>query len=146
MAPVDYVLTKDIHIQTLTLAPVLTQMQRAKLRILMLDTGRNEAYAANPSQDTGDAVVEKSPPLGTFISFSTALGREADDGIGQTSPYAEAVAKAIKRPGLDIFQVFNEVGIEVNRATNGNQQPWISSSPIDGDFYFAGPPATAAPK
>jgi hypothetical protein len=37
---------------------------------------------------------------------------------------------------LDIFQTFNEVGLEVKRSTGGAQQPWLSSSPIEGVFYF----------
>jgi hypothetical protein len=31
----------------------------------------------------------------------------------------------------------------VKRATGGAQEPWVSSSPIDGSFYFAGAPASA---
>jgi hypothetical protein len=42
----------------------------------------------------------------------------------------------IRKPGLDIFQTFNEVGLEVKRSTGGAQQPWLSSSPIEGVFYF----------
>ena len=38
--------------------------------------------------------------------------------------------------GLDVFQTFNEVGLAVKRSTSGHQQPWLSSSPIDGNFYF----------
>jgi hypothetical protein len=36
----------------------------------------------------------------------------------------------------------------VKRLTGGVQQPWVSSSPVDGEFYFAGlppAPATAVP-
>jgi hypothetical protein len=52
------------------------------------------------------------------------------------SPYTEALAHAVREPGLDIFGVFNEVGLIVKEKTEGAQQPWISSSPIEGDFYF----------
>jgi hypothetical protein len=50
----------------------------------------------------------------------------------------------MRRPGLDIFQTFNEVGLTVKRATRGSQQPWVSSSPIDGAFYFAPPQSTGS--
>jgi hypothetical protein len=49
----------------------------------------------------------------------------------------------VRKPGLDIFQTFNEVGLAVKRST-GSQQPWVSSSPIDGSFYFIAPPPAAA--
>ena len=48
----------------------------------------------------------------------------------------KALAQMIRKPGLDIFQTFNEVGLEVKRSTGGAQQPWLSSSPIEGVFYF----------
>jgi len=41
-----------------------------------------------------------------------------------------------EQPGLDIFQTFNQVGLAVKKATGGAQQPWLSSSPIEGVFYF----------
>jgi len=34
--------------------------------------------------------------------------------------------------------LFNRVGVVVKKATGGSQQPWISISPIEGEFYFAG--------
>ena len=40
------------------------------------------------------------------------------------------------------FQTFDEIGLAVKRSTGGEQQPWVSSSPIDGSFYFAGAPAS----
>ena len=52
----------------------------------------------------------------------------------------------MRRPGLDVFRTFNEVGLAVARATGGQQQPWLSLSPIKGDFYFSGPPASATDK
>jgi hypothetical protein len=53
------------------------------------------------------------------------------------------LAATIRQAGLDIFQTFNQVGLAVKRQTGGSQQPWVSSSPIDGSFYFAAPAATA---
>jgi uncharacterized caspase-like protein len=74
--------------------------------------------------------------LGTLISFATQPGNVAQDGSDGHSPYTRALAEIIKSPGLDIFQTFNRVGLEVKRATGGSQQPWLSSSPIEGVFYF----------
>ena len=88
-------------------------------------------------------------PEGTLISFATQPGNVAVDGTGADGPYATALADAIRQPGLDIFHLFNQVGLKVKRDTQGSQQPWVSSSPIDGDFYFArseaAPDVMAAP-
>ncbi|MBA1814564.1 caspase family protein, partial [Escherichia coli] len=62
------------------------------------------------------------------------------------SPYTKALAATIRLAGLDIFQTFNQVGLAVKRETGGSQQPWVSSSPIDGTFYFVPPAAPAGPK
>jgi hypothetical protein len=50
-------------------------------------------------------------PTVTLISYVTQPGKVAlDDGH---SPYARALATTMKRPGLDLFQTFNEVGLTV---------------------------------
>src|SRR5882672_2200788 len=80
-------------------------------------------------------------PEGTLISYATQPGNVAQDGTDGDSPYTKALVQTIRRAGLDIFQTFNEVGLAVKRSTRGQQQPWVSSSPIDGNFYFVSPAA-----
>ena len=84
-------------------------------------------------------------PEGTLISYATQPGSVAQDGTDGHSPYTRALASTVRQAGLDIFQTFNQVGLTVKRATNGAQQPWVSSSPIDGTFYFVPPAAVVAP-
>src|SRR5262249_17747777 len=89
-------------------------------------------------------------PEGTLISYATQPGNVAQDGADGHSPYTRALATTMRRPGLDLFQTFNEGGLAGKRTTGGSQQPWVSSSPIDGDFYFSGkqgsaPSANTAP-
>jgi hypothetical protein len=84
-------------------------------------------------------------PEGTLISYATQPGSVAQDGADGHSPYTRALATTIRQAGLDIFQTFNQVGLAVKRATSGSQQPWVSSSPIDGTFYFVPPQISASP-
>ena len=49
----------------------------------------------------------------------------------------------MQHPGFGLFRTFNEVGLAVEKATQGRQLPWLSSSPISGNFYFAGKAASA---
>ena len=82
---------------------------------------------------------------GTLISYATQPGNVALDGSEGNSPYTKALAATMRSPGLDIFQTFNAVGLQVKRAPGGSQQPWVASSPIDGSFYFVeGTPEIAA--
>jgi uncharacterized caspase-like protein len=75
-------------------------------------------------------------PEGSLISFAAQPGALALDGRDGNSPYTKALAEVIRTPGLGIFDVFNQVGLKVKKATGGEQQPWLSSSPIEGAFYF----------
>jgi hypothetical protein len=84
-------------------------------------------------------------PEGTLISFATQPGTVALDGKDGNSPYTKALVQAIRKPGLDIFRTFNEIGLSVATVTGGAQRPWVSLSPIKGDFYFAGRAIDVAP-
>jgi TPR repeat protein len=86
-------------------------------------------------------------PPGTLISFATQPRSVSLDGDDGHSPYTRALAAAMQHPGHGLFKTFNEVGLAVEKATNSTQLPWVSMSPIAGNFYFAGrqqtPPAAS---
>jgi formylglycine-generating enzyme required for sulfatase activity len=160
LIPVDANPTKeaDVDFQMLDTNLVLRQMEGAgtRLNIVILDACRNNPFggrglAVGRAQD-GDntrmraatgGLAQMQAPEGTLISFATQPGNVAQDGADGNSPYARALADTIRKPGIGIFDAFNQVGLLVKRATGGAQQPWVSSSPIDGTFYFA-PSAGAA--
>ena len=80
---------------------------------------------------------------GTLISFATQPRSVSLDGDDGHSPYTRALAATMIHPGYGLFKTFNEVGLAVEKATKGTQLPWVSSSPILGNFYFAGKPLAA---
>jgi formylglycine-generating enzyme required for sulfatase activity len=135
----------DVDIEMLDTNVVLRQMESAgtKLNLVILDACRNNPFGGRGLRSTGSGLAQMQAPQGTLISFATQPGAVALDGSGRNSPYTQALAAAIRKPGVDIFRTFNEVGLAVSTATNGQQQPWVSLSPIKGDFYFAGAPAPA---
>jgi formylglycine-generating enzyme required for sulfatase activity/uncharacterized caspase-like protein len=157
LIPVDANPTKeaDVDFQMLDTNLVLRQMEGAgtRLNIVILDACRNNPFggrglavdrareAENTRlRDTAGGLAQMQAPEGTLISFATQPGRVAQDGIDGHSPYSKALADILRKPGVGIFDTFNQVGLEVKRATRGTQQPWVSSSPIDGAFYFVPPP------
>src|SRR5947209_18786198 len=91
-------------------------------------------------------LAQMRAPDGTLISYATQPGNVAQDGTDGHSPYTKALAATVRTAGLDVFQNSNQVGLAVKRATSGAQQPWVSSSPIDGTFYFVPPTQTAPPQ
>jgi hypothetical protein len=119
----------------------------SKMRILLLDACRNNPFPEiNKTAGHGLAIVDtKTGSLGTFVSFSTSPGAEAEDGNGNDSPYTTALLTAAKEPGISIEETFKRVRLQVNRATEGRQTPWDSSSLTD-DFSFIAGPAVAGAK
>ena len=129
----------DVDFQMLDVGLVLKQMEGAgtKLNVVMLDACRNNPFGGRGLRTTGGGLAQIQAPEGTLLSYATQPGNVALDGDDGDSPYTRALVDALQRPGLDVLQAFNQVGLIVKRATGGSQQPWISSSPIDGSFYFA---------
>jgi len=108
-----------------------------KLNVVMLDACRNNPFGGRGLRASSSGLAQMQAPEGTLISYATQPGNVAQDGSDGDSPYTKALAEIIRRPGLDIFQTFNQVGLTVKRNTGGAQQPWVSSSPIEGTFFFA---------
>ena len=102
------------------------------------------AKAKPATRGTGGGLGRMDAPDNTLIAYATQPGNVALDGSGGNSPYSKALAEAIGLPGLEIRRVFNEVGVRVRRATNGEQQPWLSASPIEREVYLAGRPSSHA--
>jgi hypothetical protein len=146
LVPVDANPTReaDVDFQMLDANLVLRQMADSgtKLNLVLLDACRNNPFGGRGLRASNGGLAQMQAPEGTLISFATQPGNVALDGVDD-SPYSKALAEAMRRPGVDVFRIFNEVGLAVANATGGQQQPWLSLSPIKGDFYFASPPATA---
>jgi hypothetical protein len=138
----------DIPLQAVRLNDILNTLASvpSKTRILLLDSCRNNPFPdINKTAARGLAIVDaKTGAPGTFMSFSTSPGAEAEDGSGANSPYTTALLAVAKEPGLSIEDTFKRVRVAVNKATDGRQTPWDSSSLTD-DFRFVGP-AVAGPK
>jgi hypothetical protein len=136
----------DVGFQMLNTNLVLSQMDGAgtKLNLVILDACRNNPFGGQGLRSGGRGLAQIQAPEGTLVSYATQPNSVAQDGNDGNSPYTRALAQTMKRPGLDIFRTFNEVGLAVSNATGGTQRPWVSLSPIKGDFYFV-PPAAVTP-
>src|SRR6266581_4101442 len=134
----------DVDFQMVDVNLVLRQMQGSgtRLNMVILDACRNNPFGARGLRASDGGLAQMRAPEGTLISYATQPGNVAQDGSDGNSPYTKALASTIKQSGLDIFQTFNQVGLAVKRETGGSQQPWVSSSPIDGTFYFVAPAAS----
>jgi uncharacterized caspase-like protein len=138
----------DIALQAVRLNDILNTLNSvpSRMRIVLLDACRNNPFPAlNQTAGRGLAMVDtKSGAPGTFVSFSTSPGAEAEDGGGADSPYTTALVTVARTPGLPIEQAFKQVRLAVNKATDGRQTPWDSSSLTEDFSFIAGTGARAS--
>ena len=137
----------DIPLQAVRLNDILNTLTSvpSRMRILMLDACRNNPFPGiSKTTGGGLAIVDaRIGAPGTFLSFSTSPGAVAEDGAGANSPYTSALLSAAREPG-SIEDTLKRVRVSVNKATEGRQTPWDSSSLTD-DFRFVAGPAAAGP-
>lgn len=129
----------DIPLEAVRLNDVLNTLASVpnKMRILLLDACRDNPFPGLTAGGKGLAMVDaKTSATGTFISYSTSPGAQAEDGRGDDSPYTMALLKAAREPGLTIEETFKRVRLAVNQDTEGRQTPWDSSSLTDAFRFF----------
>ena len=146
LLPVDVSLTDaaDLDLESVEAQSVLRQMASARNRsnFVILDACRNNPFSDIPDFDD-PGLAEMKAPTGTFLSYATAPGDVAVDGIGENSPFTLALAKEILTPGAPAEQVFKQVRVSVLEQTNGMQTPWDTSS-LTSNFVFASAPVESA--
>jgi hypothetical protein len=137
----------DLDFELEDVALVLRQMEGSgtRLNLVFLDACRNNPFGGRGLRAMDSGLAQMRAPEGTLISFATQPGSVALDGRDGHSPFTNALARTIQKPALGIFDAMNEVGLSVKQATGGSQQPWFSTSPIGGSFYFASAPSGAQP-
>ncbi len=136
----------DVTFGTVELDRILSGLNDpGRANIVVLDACRDNPMARSfatrsrsTSVGTGLAAYT-NVGTGTLIAFSTAPGRVASDGWKDNSPFAEALARNLRVPGLEVRQMLTRVRNEVANATDEKQVPWDNSS-LRGDVYLAGLP------
>ncbi len=136
----------DVKYELVDLNFVLDEMVNAgnRLNMILLDACRNNPFSGRGMRSVSGGLAQMQAPSGTVISYATQPGNVAADGSDGHSPYTAALAESIRTPGRSVFDVFNAVGLTVKKRTGDVQQPWLSASPIEGQFYFV-PTSAPAP-
>jgi formylglycine-generating enzyme required for sulfatase activity len=132
------------------LMPVETligELRRAKgVRIAILDACRDNAAESRLKRARGEGTRGLGPmknPDGLILAYATQYLSTAADGGGSGSGHSlftEALLRNIATPGLDVKDVFFNVGRDVVTATGGKQRPEISVLSIY-ERYALVPPA-----
>ncbi len=141
LIPVDASIKReaDVPMAGVRLNDVMNIMSTVPTKTLMviLDACRNNPFSAiNKTIGRGLAIVDA--PKGSIVSYSTSPGATALDGSGDHSPFTSALLNVARTPGLAVEQTFKKVRLAVNKATDGQQIPWESSSLISDFEFFPG--------
>jgi formylglycine-generating enzyme required for sulfatase activity/uncharacterized caspase-like protein/uncharacterized protein YraI len=108
------------------------------LNIVIMDACRDNPLPKRTRSAARGLTITAAPAgiRGTAIVYSAAPGQTAQDGpAGGHGVFTGELLRVLDRPGLSLEQVFKQTAIQVARATNNKQKPWINSS-VTGDFVF----------
>jgi hypothetical protein len=140
-----YVVPVDAEFSSLGEAPyelvsletLIGELRRAKgVRIAIVDACRDNAAERELKRQLGarggEATRGLAPvknPDGLIVAYATQyLSTAADNAGGVNSPFTAALLNNIAAPGIDVKDVFFNVGRDVVAATGGRQRPEISVS------------------
>lgn len=112
-----------------------------------LESGRSMSIDENRGvKVVGQGLAEVEGKAGTLIAYATQPGNVASDGVGNNSPFTEALLRYLEQPGLEIRDMLSQVRVRVMKKTSDQQIPWDHSSLITKVYFkkkktrFAPPP------
>lgn len=115
------------------------------LNIVILDACRNNPFAKDWSEFravSGDEGLAKiNAPKGTVLLYSTEPGKTASDGAGRNGLFTEVLLENIKKPNVELDNLYKIVARSVAEKSKQLQRPYKEGTNFS-DFYFAGETAT----
>lgn len=118
----------------LSLAAIEAQLRAVKTEnlVMMIDACRTPAFRGNYPL----GMVAPKAQQGVLYLFSTLPGALARDGVGNHSPFNEALVANISKPNLSLKQVIAQVKSDLDAATAGTQIPWVADG-LPGDINLS---------
>jgi hypothetical protein len=158
LIPVDVKISKpsDVGAQAVTLKQLLAAVENArKLRIVILDSCRNNPFADWPVQEVAKAgsqdfdstttrslrkqgLAEPSVDKGMMVVYAAKDGEVALDGEGGHSPFARALIEQLPARNVEIGMMFRQVRDAVLKETKNKQEPHFYGSLSGVPFFLAG--------
>jgi D-alanyl-D-alanine carboxypeptidase len=134
---------RDVQDEAVSLDRVMVAVQPArKLRLVILDACRNNPFIADMRVTVASRAIHRGlarvePDGGTLVAYAAKGGQEAIDGDETgNSPFAAALVKRLRTPGLEIGKLFRLVRDDVLAATDRRQEPFVYGSLPGEDFFF----------
>lgn len=128
----------DLKISAISSDQFIEATQGAKTRLVILDACRDRPNNGFKSATKGLSRSKDPSGKGILIAYATEDGKVAQDGTSGNSPYAKALAQAMKNTDKSILAMFDEVADLVSVSTRGQQRPTRSGN-LRVDTYFIYP-------
>ena len=146
LIPSDARIPSESFLRTKALAAqeVLDTMQNSKngLNIVVLDACRDNPFSWSRSGTRGLTVIG-TQPTGSIIVYATSAGSVAQDGTGRNGVFTQELLKNLANPDLEIKEVFNRTGADVQSVTDGKQVPVVYNQFYDKVYLSRGSGKTA---
>jgi tetratricopeptide (TPR) repeat protein len=145
LIPTDAELKRDTHVNDETVS--LTQLQAkvdaaTKLGLVILDSCRNNPFSermvrtGGAIRSMGRGLANVEPEGNVLVAYAAKHGTTAEDGVGEHSPFTQALLAHIEEPGLEINFLFRKVRDEVRTKTQRRQEPFLYGSLSSELLYF----------
>jgi hypothetical protein len=141
LIPVDAVVDRldDLPRRCVELNTLLGALTKAEnpMNIIILDACRDNPFGSRlPPEQKG--LSQFDAPPGSLLSYATAPGNTASDGMGSNGLFTENLLREMMVNGAKLEDVFKRVRLNVRLQSRGQQIPWESTS-LEEDFYFVPP-------
>jgi lipoprotein NlpI len=146
MIPVDAQIwtESDVRRDGLSLETVLGEINNrgAGVKIALVDASRRNPYERR-FRPGSSGLAPVIAPNGTLVMYSAALSSVVSDNGSDHSLFVQELLKEIRVPDLSAEEALNRTRLGVTRASNREQQPYLSSS-LAEDFAFIGTPGSGS--
>src|ERR1700758_5434918 len=146
MIPVDAQIwtESDVRRDGVSLESVLGEINNrgAGVKIALIDASRRNPYERR-FRPGSQGLAPVIAPNGTLVVYSAALSSVVQDNGGDHSLFVQELLKKMRVPDLSAEEALNPPRLGVTRASNREQQPYLSSS-LAEDFAFIGTPGSGS--
>ena len=159
---VNYIVPQDFSSQPddyaafesslISMNEVIENSMASRIKLIILDACRNSPFSQDDHDSDGRnisspllralklrsglAPISVSETSETLISFATKDGKVANDGLGDHSPFTEALLMHLDEK-IDISLLLRRVRQEVMIKTKGEQQPWDYGSLLGEELIIS---------
>jgi uncharacterized caspase-like protein len=129
------------------ISDAITAIQHVKaFAMIFAESSRHDPWRSVSRGFTPLPLAEIAGDSDVPVFYGSEEGQDSEDGpSGGHAPFALAVTKRMKEPGIEVGLFARRVRADVIRETRGEQRPKLYGELGSREFYFVNPPKKAEP-